>query len=516
MNLLRLIAVYTILIITALTNITLGQDILTLFNGGRINIKSGTTFQSTDLNIGAGCQLSNRGNLTVNGILANYAGTSGLILQADESGYGSLLHTTNMAPASVEQYLTSERWHLITPPVQGATIGLYENTYLKQWHENTVAWEYLVTPLTMPMNMNQGYAVWAADELTGPKTIVFEGSTRAGNTAFTGLSYTTGTGQDGWNLVGNPYPSPVEWNTDWTLSNVGGWAIVYENGIFKGWNPWMPAGEQSFNGKTDGFIAPTQGFWIRATGASPYVSIPQSARAHSSVNFLKDDLDSDALSLHISVTANEYTDETAVIFMEGAETAFDPLYDLEKHMNVAESPNIYSIPQTGKTYAINVLPADWIENTAPSIIPIGFAIEPMSTCILNVSGIEEFDPSVPIYLEDLKEGTLQNLSESSVYEFFASVEDDPNRFLLHFGQPAIANENTELECKIYAWEHNVYVQLPQNIKANVLIHDYMGRLVAKRNLNSSLSKIWLNKGGQYIVTIATQGMIKTQKIYIGY
>jgi len=366
------------------------------------------------------------------------------------------------------------------------------------------------------LNMNEGYAAWTSNDLIGSTTVVFEGNLRAGNTGFADLEFSSVSSQEGWNLVGNPYPSPVEWNASWFLNDIGGWAIVYENGTYKGWNPWMPTGEKSWNGKNDGFIAPTQGFWIRATGSNPYVSVPQTARSHHAINFLKETEITDQQSLHITVSANAFSDETTILFLEDGTVGFDGLYDLEKHMNVAESPNIYSIPQTGKSYAINVLPANWIENKAPAVIPLGFVIEPESTCLLDVSGIEKFDPTLPIFLEDLKENTLQNLSENNVYEFVASGEDESNRFLLHFGQPASTNKYTELDCKVYAWDHNVYVQLPQNISATVIIHDYMGRLVVKRNLRSSLAKIWLPEGGQYIVTVYTLDLAKTQKVHIDY
>ncbi|HPE57802.1 MAG TPA: T9SS type A sorting domain-containing protein [Bacteroidales bacterium] len=514
MNLVPLLRFIKIFLLIIFTKLSIGQDTFKLTNGGKVQIMTGTTFQSTDLNIGAGSQLTNKGYLTVNGILANNAGTSGLILKADENGFGSLLHNTNLAPATIQQYLSSERWHLITPPVQQTIIGLFENLYLKQWHENTANWEYLITPLTTQMNMTQGYAVWAADELTGPKTIVFEGSTRAGNTAFADLTYTTGTGQDGWNLVGNPYPSPVEWNTDWSLNNVGGWAIVYENGTFKGWNPWMPEGEQSFNGKTDGFIAPAQGFWIRATGSNPNVFIPQSARAHNSVNFLKDELVSDALSLHISVSANEFTDETVILFLEGAETAFDPLYDLEKHMNVAESPNIYSIPQAGKKYAINVLPGDWIENTSNAVIPLGFLIEPASNCLMMVEGVDKFDINQSIYLEDLKLGTLQNLNSNNVYSFEASADDDPNRFLIHFGQPSLTPVNYEPVWKIYSYRHEVFINKENENQVMVQIFDITGRLIHSSKIIDRLTKIYIDQGGQYLVKVIDCNNTITRKVII--
>ncbi|MEZ5196895.1 MAG: hypothetical protein R2764_10955 [Bacteroidales bacterium] len=60
---------------------------------GKMNIVSGTSVQEQNVKIGIGSQLINRGDLTVNGVLVNYAGTPGLVLTADENGNGSLLHS---------------------------------------------------------------------------------------------------------------------------------------------------------------------------------------------------------------------------------------------------------------------------------------------------------------------------------------------------------------------------------------------------------------------------------------
>ena len=222
-----------------LTTSSIGQSTFNLANGSHIKILAGTDFQMNDLSIGAGNQLVNRGNLTVNGVLANFAGTPGLILKADQSGFGSMIHYTPNVPATVEQYLDSERWHLVSQPVSQTTIVVYEGIYLKEWSESNSEWTYLVQPTTIPMNQYEGYSAWASDALTGNTTVTYEGNLKAGNGAYTNLTYTSAS--QGWNLVGNPYPSPVEWNTNWFLNNVGGWAVVYENGTFKGWNPWMPA-----------------------------------------------------------------------------------------------------------------------------------------------------------------------------------------------------------------------------------------------------------------------------------
>ncbi len=495
-----------------ITTFSIGQSTFNLADGGLVHIDSGTVFQMNDLYIGAGSQLVNRGNLTVNGVLANFAGTPGLILQADEDGYGSLMHYTPSVPATVEQHLLSERWHLVTSPVTQSTIVVYEGIYLKEWSESNSEWTYLVQPTTIPMNQYEGYSAWASDALTGSTTVTFEGNLKAGNGAFTNLTYTSAS--QGWNLVGNPYPSPVEWNTNWFLNNVGGWAIVYENGTFKGWNPWMPAGERSYNGKTDGFIAPTQGFWIRTTGSSPYVSIPQTARAHNAVSFLKDAEISELMSLHLIVSANEFEDETTILFLEEATNGFDDLYDLEKHMNVTASPNIYTIPQVEKKYAVNVLPADWIETNSPAIVSVGFEIGPESNCTLTANGIDNFDPSIEIYLEDLKESTFQSLNENSSYVFTASEQDDPQRFLLHFGLANTVQDESDEQISVYSHEDCIYISMPNSATGYTQVIDMEGRKISSFKVYKGLNKEKVDQTGFYVVLVQSPESSAIKKVFI--
>ena len=72
----------------------------------------------------------------------------------------------------------------------------------------------------------------------------------------------------GWNLVGNPTPSTIDWNASsgWTKTNMD--ASIYV------WNPNdTVGGYKTWNGTTGNFgsgkIAPFQAFWVKANAASP-------------------------------------------------------------------------------------------------------------------------------------------------------------------------------------------------------------------------------------------------------
>jgi hypothetical protein len=497
-----------------ITSYSIGQSTLTVAGGGKMNITPGTTVQQQNLDIGSGSQLVNWGDLTVNGVLANNAGTPGLILKADENGYGSLMHLTGNIPATSEQYLVSERWHLVTPGLTGETIEPYENTYFKTWHENDGTWEYLVLPMTIPIEASVGYSVWTSDAYTGTKTVSLEGNLLAGDIAATGLSYTPGSPQLGYNLVGNPYPSSIDWDGSWSMNNIGGWAVVYDNGTFKGWNPFLSGDDRSYNGKTDGLIAPRQAFWIRATAANPTLTFKQNSRSHGEVPFYKDDKYVKSYAgLHLIASANEYTDEMAILFMEEGTLGFDELYELEKHYNIIQAPTIYSVPATEAPTAFNVLPEDWIEESEQPIIPVGFELEEGVTCTISSTGLDSFDPYTTIYLEDLVGGVMHDLKTGD-YSFISVNPENPDRFLLHFESTVDLEENGITAVQIYSYNKFVYIKAALSTEGKATIYDLMGREIISFDVQGGLTKKHVFDSGYYIVKVLSNEEITTKKVYI--
>ena len=506
------IKILVLFLITA--NYTKGQSTLSVANGGKMNISSGTSVQNQNLDIGSDSQLVNWGDLTVSGVLVNDAGTSGLILKSDENGSGSLLHNNADVAASMEQYLTSERWHLVSSPMANATIETYMDIYLKQWNETDSTWTYLTQPVNLPMNATTGYSAWASNNLTGTTTVNYEGNLNNGNYPLS-LAYTPASNATGWNLLGNPYPSAIDWNLDtsWNRINVGGWVVVYDNAVFKAWNPFLTGNDRSYNGKTDGIIPATQGFWVRATESPASLIIPQNLRTHNNQPFYKDAEESIYMSLRLMASANGFTDEAAIIFMEGASNSFDGLYDLEKMYNINEAPNISSKVE-GNEYSVNVLPLEFLDATASPVIPINFKLGVEEECVISVSGIESFDLSIPIYLEDLHDDVLTNLRIHDNYVFSATPLDDPNRFLLHFGEPLDIEEFNSNTIQIYSHKEAVYIKLAENEKGEAAIFDMMGRKVCSLKLNDQLTKKSLSQTGYFIVKVKTDTGVSIQKVFI--
>lgn len=116
-------------------------------------------------------------------------------------------------------------------------------------------------------------------------TWIARGSLNQGSYPFS-ISYVNHSAptEDGWNLVGNPYPSSIVWedNVDrpgsWTSSNVSPIVWVWD----VAGNEWLFYDASTNSGPlTNGIIAAGQGFWIQATG-TPSLTIHEQAKTTTS------------------------------------------------------------------------------------------------------------------------------------------------------------------------------------------------------------------------------------------
>ncbi|MBL7104405.1 MAG: T9SS type A sorting domain-containing protein [Bacteroidales bacterium] len=450
--------------------------------------------------------ITSSGAMTINtGNILNVTGD--FIIESDATGTGSLIHNTAGVNATVEQYLTSERWHLVSPPISDATINVYFDIYLKEWNEPDSTWTYLVNPTTSPMNETQGYAAWSSDIYTGTTTVSYSGALNTGDKIPT-ISYTvsaTHAGK-GWNLIGNPYPCALDWNTNWSITDLSGWAVVYDNGTYRGWH----TDGTSYNGKPNGIIPSTQGFWIRALNTSASLTIPASERVHNSQVFYKEGQETIYPEVRIKAESNGYTDEAVVIFHPECTAGFDGYYDLSKFWNIKEAPQLYSITEE-EYYAVNFLH----ENYHEVVIPIGFKAGQPGIFIITATSIANFSEDINIYLEDKKNGDFVKLYKNTQYEFGYNPEENDHRFNLHFTEINYGIEdNIQSVFNIYSYNDVVYIQNPENIRGDIFIYNLMGQEVANAPINSALNKITLNKSGNYVVKVLSEKSVVTRKVFI--
>ena len=458
-----------------------------------VNQPSATPALCNNLNIQTGGNLTLGAGkaLTVNGSLTN-GGT--MTVESDASGTGSLIASGAIAgEISVKQYISNGVWHLFSPPVAGIEAGLFMNNFLQWYEEPENQWTDIVDPETA-LNAAQGYSLW---NLSKAQTFTFHGVPHTGQfnlSAFStpALTSTAGKGE-GWNLIGNPYPSAIDWDK------------IYKNNIDATVYVWDAAYGNyiSWNGTTgslsDGIIPAMNGFFVKA---SPGVnmSIQDSSRVHAATGFYKNTKEVKNL-FAIKIEGNGFTDKTYVQFQETATSGFDTQLDAWKLAGDDDAPQFYSSSE-GNDLSINVLPFSDEEVE----IPLNLEVGKETSCKITVEE-NSFSEMVDLVLEDLFTGEKYDLNSQTEIIVNHTPGISSERFSLVINgvtgiEPIHKNENN---INIYSYNKQIYIKTihPENLEVRVT--NLLGQQVFyKKYYNQDEVIIEMNaKPGFYLVRVNT-------------
>ncbi|MEO7992125.1 MAG: T9SS type A sorting domain-containing protein, partial [Chryseolinea sp.] len=133
---------------------------------------------------------------------------------------------------------------------------------------------------------------------------------------------------DGWNLVGNPYPSSIDWNVSsgWDKTHIDNGIVVRDNGSgnFLYWD-----GEVGNLGS--GRIAKGQSFWIKTNALNPLLKIKETAKTSAPTIFYRKKI-SEPDYLEISIQTKDHADKTYLRLRDRALAEYDSL-DVVKFPN---------------------------------------------------------------------------------------------------------------------------------------------------------------------------------------
>ena len=455
---------------------------------------------------GAHLTVPSNGEITVKGRLSNHSGTNGILLQADATGTASLLHDTYHVEGEMESYISEDQWHIISAPITGAQSNVFLDLYLMYFDETDYSWHY-ITPLDYDLREGRGFMAWSESSSTGNATVSYEGNLNNGDILVTGLSYTASQpmAERGWNLVGNPYPSAIHWNSGWTRTNLDATIYVYDAGTSGNYLTYNTSG---IGTHPTGNIAPGQGFWVEANDAGASLTIPQSERKHSNQGFYKDGEQLNLLSLRVE--GNGYADKMIVQFNDDATAGFDTEFDAWKFEGDEAAPQLYSVYGNNEL-AVNILPFVG-ENM---IIPVNFKAGAETLYTISVADLANFDEGVEVFLEDLNENNMIDLPQVADYSFNASPMDAPERFLLHFSKTAFGTEeHATNDFQIYTYDKDVYVKVPVSTTGDIKVYNIMGQEITSVSINNILNKVTLEKSAYYVVVVSSQETFVTEKVFI--
>ena len=454
----------------------------------------------------------------------NLNGPDCLTIQSDATSTGSFidngLNYANGATVKCQRYMSGGEWHYLCIPFASIHAWTYFSYYMKYYSEPEHHFRYVIAPSDSTLqSTGLGYAMW----LTFPTTINQVNDSL--NTGTVNIPVTRSwdpltSDFDGWNLVGNPYPSAINLSSaDITWTNVESSAWFWDPGAGN-YKVWTSGGGGSHNR----YCPAGQGFFVHCNDAGATQLVPgtgtltlvNTARVHSSTAFLKLEEEPDnLLRMSVSGTVNGFEDETDVLFMEGQSADYDAGFDAEKIDGDVLAPQL-NTTSMGHKLSVNALSFLPEGNIVPmefrSIVSGEFTLEGMNT--------GSFDPGATIWLEDLKENVMQDLRTNPVYTFIHQTSDEPGRFLLHFNDISLGNPGALQETgvlKVYAYESKAYVRFTGtgDLAGNIFVYDLLGRTVYQNRLSGTPLQMFDLSAlhGYYVIrVISDQGVVSARVV----
>ncbi len=290
---------------------------------------------------------------------------------------------------------------------------------------------------------------------------------------------------DGWNLVGNPYPSTMDWDapSGWTRTNISG--TIYTRNNATGQYAVYTSGSGGLNGGSR-YVAMGQGFWVQATGAAPNMATNENVKAAGTqTTFFRERSEYNILKFALTNGANR--DEAIIHFRDDATDGFDAHADAWKLPNT--TLNLSTVVDEIGKLAINSF-GDF--NCAKSVKLDVSSVTP-SNYTLEFSSIETFESYIGLTLVDNFSGNEIDLRDQSTYAFQVTANPlsfGDSRFTIRFSGAEVRSDfSIEAEAEIcQGTDLEVVIN---NSQPDVLYRIFKGSVAVSSSVNGNGENIVL-------------------------
>jgi hypothetical protein len=330
----------------------------------------------------------------------------------------------------------------------------------------------------------------------------------------------------GFNLAGNPYPSPVDWDaaTGWTRTNIDN-AVYYFNAGAT--NLYIGSYSSYINGiSSDGvannIIPSMQGFFVHVSdGVYPVTaafSVNNNARISNFTTAFHRTAMPPLLRLNTSFGDDGLPKDAVVIYFDDTATpAFNQATDALKIMNTdPQIPNLYLLSKDTTRLSIRSLP--YLHDSVN--VQLGLASKKTGWITFTVQDMEQMPYGLHIYLRDAKTGILQNLQHNPRYRVQLEAGEYEQRFSLVFSEKELVDQQTKKETiNVYSTggKVSVYEDLAPGETGCITVSNSAGQVILRQEISGNgyhyLHPVF--SSGVYIVSCHSQKGLRSKKIFIG-
>lgn len=342
----------------------------------------------------------------------------------------------------------TEGWRMISSPVQGTSFNDFFSDFWMQgitgsdapndtgtlfsWTESGGGIFSAPTNMTDNLTPGQGYIVYVFEDdeyntpgIQGgfPKVVNSNGTENSGTVNVSVSSTDDGgdgiTGNEGWNMLGNPFAADVSVTAvldalEAVDASVNANVYVWDHEADDGNGDWVT--------KVDGdLIAPFQGFFVRFTSAFSSTNATfdkTSLEANTGTEFYKE-VSEDAFNFELELHGEQYYDTYSLAFNDNGTVDLDR-YDAYKLFSLnSNSINLYSTLSNNRIQK-NVLPRD-LESALE--IPLLFEVGDRESLTFEWKAIENLPNGWTLTLVDKEMNREVDLTSEGKYQFTRMVSE---------------------------------------------------------------------------------------------
>jgi hypothetical protein len=383
-----------------------------------------------------------------------------------------------------KRYVTKNYWHYISTPVENALSNIFFGFALYRYNELNSNWS--------PIGLNDTLITFLGYDakINNHDVIV----------TFIGKKFNNGTyayvltknNNDGWHLIGNPYPSGIDWdnNSGWVKTGINNGVYIWDGAIS---NYTSYVNGVGTNGGSN-IIPATQSFFISVhdTASIGYLSINRNSISfNDSISYRNQNI-IDPL-VRIKINQYNYKDETVLRFNKHTNYNFNGDYDTYKFFS--GTPSVYS-KINDISFSINSVS---MPDTG-FILQLYFSDLKMGKIEINIK--EENFFKYNLFLFDKHNGNfyeIKNELDLTLTDLY--VENEERLFILIFPKQEFATINEYDKYKNYSQE-----VLDEKI---YMVYDLNGKLIFENPDRMDIENL---KKGFYIFIYIINGEFLPQKI----
>ncbi|MFT6747425.1 MAG: hypothetical protein ACJAZ2_001777 [Glaciecola sp.] len=508
---------------------------------GTVNFNGNTTQrifgENTFFNLTIDNQVYLEGNqgikedLILNSDILNVNGKT-LTLLSDTNGSAEVYHNSGsisgpiVAQRTISYKPNSKGWHYLTSPVIGATFSQVNETVPLRGFGNgpsDTPWPNVYLYDESVPNQNKMVGWWSPDSMgqviqQSQGFILFYNKSQPKTISFTGVVHTgqkkrkiTNTNSnrvesDGWNLVGNPYPSMLNWDLVSFSSAMDGALYLYDNESDR-YSSYVNG--VGVNGGTSE-VASTQSFFVKSSSETAFTLENNTRITGKNKGWFRTTQKSNVLKIQVKTATDK--DEVVIVNNVNASEVFDSETDAYKLSSDNPSFEIY-LKWDDIRFSIKNLPVK--EN---DIIPLYItAIKGKYNLMLEESSF--FSSDFQVFVEDLISHTTYEFPINSDVPFETDKVKDFHRFNLVFKSRGLLGIESSSSNNGLNWSYGSNELKISGITPNsrIQIYNVAGKLLANIMNETDLNYLtipWGYSRGIFFVKVSDKVQEKILKISV--